>query len=113
MSFGWLRRNEPLRLVLWPILVAAVSVLVTDGVISTDAADLITAVALLIFGGTGIEAVRLKVTPGGHIADAVTAVIEQVREQVGTTLGQPGLDALSHVEQALAAAAEGRGRHEG
>lgn len=109
---GKLRANEPLRLILWPIILGLVGYLVTKGTIDTNAADLITAVALLILGGSGIEAARMRVTAGAHVIDAVAATIEQVRGRVADALGQPGIDALTHLEQMLQTTAEGRGAHE-
>lgn len=106
-----LRDNEPVRLILWPALAILTGWLVTKGVIGTDAADLITAGALLILGGGGIEAARTRVTAGAHVTDAVTATIDHVRDRVADSLGQPGVDALAHLEEMLQAVAEGRGQH--
>lgn len=106
-----LRGNEPVRLILWPALIALVGWLVARGTIDTNAADLITALAMLILGGSGIEAARLQVTPGTHVTTAVEATIDQARDQVGEVLGQPGLDALAKVQELLQSSGEPRGRH--
>lgn len=106
-----LRGNEPVRMILWPALIALIGWLVARGTIDTDAADLITAVALLILGPVGIEVARAQVTPGAHVTTAVEATVDQVRDQVGERFGQPGLDVLAQVQEVLQAAAESRGRH--
>lgn len=107
-----MRRHEPLRLILWPIVASVIGALLAKGAIAASDADLIMALVVLVLGGGGVEAARARVTPGAHVTDAVTGVVEQVRARVPDALGQPGIDALAHLEQMLTAAAEGRGLHE-
>lgn len=109
-----LRENEPLRLVLWPVILGTVGLLVGHGVVDTDGASIITGIAVLILGGGGLETARSQVTPGAHIADAVARTAEQLRGPVADTLGEPGLTALDQVTAMVEAAVSqppSTGRH--
>ncbi|MFC9436926.1 hypothetical protein [Nocardia sp. NPDC057030] len=103
-----LRENEPLQLILWPVLGAITTILVARGVIGDDMASVITAVAVAVLGGSGVIAARSQVTPAGHLPDAVAAAgvgaIERLRGQVADTLGQPGVDVLDQIQIMMAAA---------
>lgn len=93
--------SEPVRTRAYPLVAAMVAYLAIRGVIDGDAMNMILAVAGTIFGATATETARAQVTPAAHIAVAAKAAIEQVRGQVGESLGQPGLDALEQLEATL------------
>lgn len=104
-----LRENEPLQLVMWPVLGAVVTILVAKGVIDDDLASVIMAAAVAVLGGSGVVAARSQVTPAAHVrfaaAQAASSAVERLRGQVADTLGQPGSDVLDQIKFMLAARA--------
>lgn len=112
-----LRENEPVQLILWPVLGAVTAILVAKGVIDDDLASVITAVAVAVLGGSGVMAARSQVTPPGHLpvvaAQAASSAAEALRGQVADNHGQPGVDALNYLQAMLAAKALAtKSRHE-
>lgn len=55
--------TEPVRMALYPLVALIVGFLVVKGVLSSDDADFILGLAVLILGALGIEVARSKVTP--------------------------------------------------
>lgn len=106
----WLARvraSEPLRLYVYPALVAVVGILIVRGYLDADLGDLITAIATLIIGIPAAEVARKKVTPQDKVIDAVAtgaqAAITEVESTVRETLGEQGVQVLEQVSQQIEA----------
>lgn len=104
-----LRENEPLQLIMWPVLGAAVAILVAKGVVTDDLASVIVAAAVAVLGGSGVVAARSQVTSPAHVsfaaAQAATSAVEHLRGQIADTHGQPGVEVLDYLQAMLAARA--------
>lgn len=91
-----LRANEPVRLLLYPVLVGAVGYLAIKGVIDADAAKLIAAALGLLLGGAVTETARANVAPKDRVpaaaAAAARAALDDV-EQAVTDMSGPALAA--------------------
>lgn len=77
-----LRANEPVRLYVYPLLVALLITLVGKGVIDASVGDLVTAAVTALLGLTATEAARAQVTPQARVVEAAVVVAEQVRDAV-------------------------------
>lgn len=111
-----LRENEPLQLILWPILGALATILVARGIVSDDVVSVVMAAAVAILGGSGVIAARSQVTAPAHlpgaVADGARSAVERVRGQVADVLGDPGVAALDQIDGMIQAiASERSGRH--
>ncbi len=107
-----LRANEPLRLYVYPALLALFGVLVVRGSVDADIADVITGIVTLIIGGSATELARSKVTPQDKVIDAVAvgaqAAITEATSNVRDVFGEPGVQVLEQVSQVIE---ERVGRH--
>ena len=56
-------REEPVRTILYPLIVILLGIAVTRGFITSDTADLFTTIVATILGVTGVEVARSKVSP--------------------------------------------------
>lgn len=56
-------RTEPIRTILWPVLVALAGVLVVRGIVDQFSADVIIGIVGAILGIPAAEAARAKVSP--------------------------------------------------
>jgi len=75
-----LRRSEPVRTTVYPVLILGLGVLVASGKLSSDTSDLITSVVGLALGITAAEAARAKVTPQAKAAETVIDVVSAVQK---------------------------------
>ena len=90
------RQSEPVRLYLYPVLGLVLAYLVAQGILTADAADLVSAIAALVFGGAGIEIARSKVTspatleaskpPPGPSPEVLQAQLKSVARAVDAAL---------------------------
>lgn len=100
-ALAWLRANEPLRLLLYPLLVAVVGWLVVRGTITADIGEIAAAVLALLLGVPATEAVRARVTPNGRIPAAAAAAARTALDEVERTVADRfGPSAANVVRQA-------------
>ncbi|WP_280305359.1 phage holin [Nocardia neocaledoniensis] len=120
-ALAWLRANEPVRLLMYPAIVAVVAYLVVNGTISDDFAQVITAVIALVLGVPAIEATRDRVTPRDRVpaaaAAAARSVLDDVERIIDGTFGPSGANvvrqARAEIEKAHAAPDHTGPRHRG
>lgn len=108
-----IRANEPLRLYVYPTLVALAGILVVRGYIDADLTDaVVDALGVFILGIPAAELARRKVTPEGKVLDAIATgaqvALDEAHERVEQTFGQPGVQVLEQVQAQLE---ERVGRH--
>ncbi|MCC3333603.1 hypothetical protein [Nocardia abscessus] len=60
-------RTEPIRALLWPVLVGIAGYLVVRGVVDQFSADMIVAIVAAILGIPAAEVARTKVTPDAKL----------------------------------------------
>lgn len=60
-------RTEPVRALLWPVLVGIAGYLVVRGVVDEFSADMIVAILAAVLGIPAAEAARAKVTPDAKL----------------------------------------------
>ncbi|MFC9761638.1 hypothetical protein [Rhodococcus jostii] len=100
-----LRRCEPVRTTVYPILLLGLGVLVASGKLSSDTSDLITSVVGVVLGITAAETARAKVTPQAKAAETVIDVVAAVQKAGVSAEMQAILD------QARATVTQAIGRH--
>lgn len=113
-----LRASEPVRLFVYPALLALVVYLVGRGLVDAELADIITGVAALALGIPAAELARRRVTSpaglGAAVAAGTEAVIDQVEQEAVQVLGSAAATVLQQVRQRVAelgAAGVSSGRH--
>ncbi|MEU2013117.1 hypothetical protein [Nocardia sp. NPDC019302] len=62
-------RTEPIRALLWPVLVGIAGYLVVRGVVDQFSADMIVAIIAAVLGIPAAEVARAKVTPDAKLPD--------------------------------------------
>lgn len=120
-ALAWLRANEPVRLLMYPAIVAVVAYLVVNGTISDDFAQVVTAVVALVLGVPAIEATRGRVTPRDRVPAAAAAAartaLDAVENIVVGTFGPSGANVVrqvrAEIEEAHAAPDHTGPRHRG
>lgn len=120
-ALAWVRANEPVRLLMYPAIVALVGYLVVNGTISDDFAQVIIAVIALMLGVPAIEAARGRVTPRDRVpaaaAAAARSVLDDVERVITSTFGPSGANVLrqarEEIEKAHAAPDHTSPRHRG
>lgn len=113
-----LRASEPIRLFVYPALLALVVYLVGRGLVDAELADIITGAAALVLGIPAAELARRRVTSPAGVSAAVAAgteaVIDQVEQEAVQVLGPAATTLLQQIRQRVAelgAAGVSGGRH--
>jgi uncharacterized membrane protein YjjB (DUF3815 family) len=68
-------RTEPIRALLWPVLVGIAGYLVVRGVVDQFSADMIVAIVAAVLGIPAAEVARAKVTPDSKLIGRTVAGI--------------------------------------
>lgn len=104
-ALAWVRANEPVRLLVYPVLVALVGYLVVRGTIDADMAQIVTAAIALVLGVPFAEAARARVTPNTKVPAAATAAartaLDELERLAAQRLGPAGLDILNQVRNQI------------
>jgi hypothetical protein len=101
-----LRANEPVRLFVYPAVLALAVYLVGRGAIDAEWPDIITGIAALVLGIPAAEAARRQVTAPAHLGDAlapvVDSVLSQVEDGIAKHFGDAGTAALQQIRDRVA-----------
>lgn len=113
-----LRASEPVRLFVYPALLALVVYLMGRGIVDAELADVLAGVAALVLGVPAAELARRRVTSpaglGAAVAAGTEAVLDQVEHEAVQVLGPTASTVLQQVRQRVAeltAAGVSGGRH--
>lgn len=110
-----LRAAEPVRLFVYPALLALVVYLVGRGIVDAELADVITGAVALLLGVPLAEVARSKVTAPASLGPAITAgagaVLDQVEDEVAAKFGAPGTTVLQQIRQRVVELGDNGGRH--
>lgn len=102
-----LRAYEPLRLAVYPVLVLVAGILVTRGVLDSDAANLVIAAVALLLGIPATEVARAKVTPQAQVKDVIVSTantaLGQAESEVRNRLGDQAADVVGQVREQVEA----------